>query len=453
MNIIIVGCGKIGRTLTEQLNREAHNVTVIDRNEAVLRRTIESNDVMGVLGNGAVLAVQQEAGIAGADVLIAATDSDEVNMLCCLIAKKEGHCSTIARIRNPEYFSEINYLKDELGLAMVINPELISAHEIVRLLNFPSVIKVDSFSRGKVELIKMLVNSESPICGRRLSELSSVFHFNILICMIERNQEILIPSGDTLLQSGDRLSFIGRPQDAVDFVKRSKPDYVPTKNCIIVGGGRISYYIAEHLKRTHSRCKLKIIEANPERSNFLAEQFPEVTVINGDGSDRQLLLEEGIGKTDAFLSLTGFDEENIMLSLYAGKLTHARIMTKINRIDFEEVTCEMNLGSVIYPKLLTADVILQYVRALSNSAGSNIETLYKLADGRAEAIEFRLEHEPRLIGKRLSELSLRPNVLVASVIRNHEMIKPDGNTVFAQGDRVVIITTNTGLKDLTDILV
>lgn len=452
MNIIIVGCGKVGLTLADHLNRENHDVTIIDKNEKALRHAVEALDVMGVLGNGAILAVQKEAGIQNADVLIAATDSDEVNMLCCLIAKKEANCNTIARIRNPEYSKEISYLRDELNLALVINPELASAREIVRLLRFPSAMKIDSFSKGKIDLIKLAVPKNSDICGMQLHEISSKLKVNVLICTIEREDEMMIPSGSSTILAGDKITFIAKPEDAVAFFKKSSIEYTPTKSCIIVGGGRITYYVAKHLQETKSKCKLKIIESNPERCNFLAEEFPNVTIINGDGSDQQLLMEEGIEHTDAFASLTGFDEENIMLSLYAGKLSRARLITKINRIAFENVTKEMNLGSVIYPKLITADIILQYVRALSNSQGSNIETLYKIADGKAEAIEFKVEDEPLIVGIPFSKLNLRRNVLVANIIRNHKIITPGGSDSLLKGDRVVIITTNTGLNDLKDIL-
>lgn len=452
MNIIIVGCGKAGLTLADHLNRENHNVTIIDKNEKALRHAAEMLDVMGVLGNGAVLAVQKEAGVQTADVLIAATDSDEVNMLCCLIAKKEGNCNTIARIRNPEYSKEINYFRDELNLAMVINPERAAAREIVRLLRFPAAMKIDSFSRGKVDMIKAVVPGHSPICGKTLVDISSLLKGRVLVCVIERGREVFIPSGSSVIESGDKITFIARANDAAEFFRQCGINYTPTRSCMIVGGGRITYYICKYVEDMRYKCRIKIIESNPQRCEFLADEFPNVTIINGDGSDQELLMEEGLPTTEALISLTGFDEENIMLSLYAGKQTTARLVTKINRIAFEDVIKELNLGSVIYPKLITADSILRYVRALSNSQGSNVETLYKIADGRAEALEFKVEDDPMIVGIPFMKLNLKQNILVACISRGEQIITPGGSDSLEKGDRVVVITTNSGLNDLKDIL-
>ena len=452
MNVVVVGCGKVGLTLADHLNRENHNITIIDQNDKALRHAVESLDVLGISGNGAMLRVQQEAGIKDADVLIAATDSDEINMLCCLIAKKEANCSTIARIRDPQYSEELNYLRDELNLAMVINPEMAAAREIERLLRFPSAMKIDSFSGGQLELIRLRVPETSPICGKTLAELAREEKFNALICVIEHGEEVLIPSGNDMIHPGDVISFISKPNEVFQFFQQCGIHYTPVRSCMIVGGGRVTYYIAKYVQEMKLKIKLKILDVDMERCDFLAEEFPDATIINADGTDQEILKKEGIMNTDAFCSLTGFDEENIMLSLYASKLSDTRLITKINRIAFENVIADMNLGSVIYPRQIVADYIVQHVRALENSQGSNVETLYKIADGKAEALEFRVHDDAAFTGKTLTELTFKKNVLVAAIIRDHRIITPRGSDCMKPGDRVIIVTTNAGFHDLKDIL-
>ena len=452
MNIIVVGCGKVGLNLADQLNKEGHNITIIDNDEKELRHAVDFLDVMGIHGNGAMPQTLREAGINDADVLIAATNQDEVNMLCCLFAKKEGHCSTIARIRDPQYTTEIKYLRDELNLAMVINPEMAAAREIERLLRFPSAIKIDSFSRGRLDLIRAKVPENSKLVGIPFYSLKNEIGLDVLVCCIERGEDVLIPKGSDCFMAGDEISFIASPKDITDFFLKLGLEYTPVRDCMIVGGGRVSYYIAKYCKERHLKLKLKIIETNRERCEFLAEEFPECSIINGNGIDQELLKREGIETTDAFCSLTGFDEENIMLSLYAGKLSDTRLVTKVNRISFENVIREMNLGSVIYPKQIIADSIVRYVRALENSKGSNVETLYKIADGRAEAMEFRVLNDPDLINRSFSDMNFKDGVLICGIIRNHKVITPNGSDMMKVGDRVIVVTKNTGYNDLRDIL-
>ncbi len=452
MNIIVVGCGKVGLTIAEQLIKEKHNVTIIDKNEKTLRRAVESIDVLGIQGNGAVLKTQGEAGIRQTDVLIAATDSDEINMLCCLLAKKEANCSTIARIRSPEYTDELAYLRDELNLGMVINPEMSAAREVERLLRFPSAMKIDSFSRGKLDLIRVRVPEESVLCGKQLKELPGLLDMNVLICVIERGKDVLIPSGISDIQAGDIISFIAKPADTKKVLHAIGINYTPVRSCIVVGGGRIAYYLARYVQETRLDIRLKIIDNDYDRCFQLSDEFPKASIVNGDGTDQELLLREGVENTDAFCSLTGFDEENIMLSLYAGKLTNARLITKINRLAFGNVIDEMSLGSVLYPRKIAADAVVQHVRALENSQGSNVETLYKIAEGRAEALEFRVGQDEKLVGHSFAELHFKPNVLVGAIVRGRQIITPRGSDKMLAGDRVIIITTNTGFNDLKDIL-
>ena len=397
MKIIIVGCGKVGTTLAEQLNRENHDITLIDTNEEAIQNISDSADVMGVTGNGAVYQVQMEAGIQDADLLIATTNSDELNMLCCLIAKKAGNCHTIARIRNPEYSSEIRYIREELNLSLAINPELAAAREIARLLRFPSAIKIEPFAKGRIELLKFLIPEHSLLNDMRVMDVVNRLKSNVLICVVERGNDVVIPDGNFVMKKGDKISFIASHQESADFFKKAGVDNNIVKSAMFVGGGKLTHYLCRLLEDT--KIKIKIIERDEERCRQLSELLPKAMIIHGDGTDEQLLLEEGIRQTEAFASLTGFDEENIMLSLYASSQSKAKLITKVNKIAFENVINSLNLGSLIQPKMLTAEIILQYVRAMQNSMGSsNIETLYKIAADKAEALEFRVKEGSPVLG-------------------------------------------------------
>lgn len=451
MKIIIVGCGKVGTTLAEQLNRENHDITLIDTNEEAIQNISDSADVMGVTGNGAVYQVQMEAGIQDADLLIATTNSDELNMLCCLIAKKAGNCHTIARIRNPEYSSEIRYIREELNLSLAINPELAAAREIARLLRFPSAIKIEPFAKGRIELLKFLIPEHSLLNDMRVMDVVNRLKSNVLICVVERGNDVVIPDGNFVMKKGDKISFIASHQGSADFFKKAGVDNNIVKSAMFVGGGKLTHYLFRLLEDT--KIKIKIIERDEERCRQLSELLPKAMIIHGDGTDEQLLLEEGIRQTEAFASLTGFDEENIMLSLYASSQSKAKLITKVNKIAFENVINSLNLGSLIQPKMLTAEIILQYVRAMQNSMGSsNIETLYKIAADKAEALEFRVKEGSPVLGIPLEKLKLIDNLLVACINRGGTIITPRGKDTVEAGDTVIVVTTHTGLNDLTDIL-
>lgn len=451
MKIIIVGCGKVGTTLAEQLNRENHDITLIDTNEEAIQNISDSADVMGVTGNGAVYQVQMEAGIQDADLLIATTNSDELNMLCCLIAKKAGNCHTIARIRNPEYSSEIRYIREELNLSLAINPELAAAREIARLLRFPSAIKIEPFAKGRIELLKFLIPEHSLLNDMRVMDVVNRLKSNVLICVVERGNDVVIPDGNFVMKKGDKISFIASHQGSADFFKKAGVDNNIVKSAMFVGGGKLTHYLCRLLEDT--KIKIKIIERDEERCRQLSELLPKAMIIHGDGTDEQLLLEEGIRQTEAFASLTGFDEENIMLSLYASSQSKAKLITKVNKIAFENVINSLNLGSLIQPKMLTAEIILQYVRAMQNSMGSsNIETLYKIAADKAEALEFRVKEGSPVLGIPLEKLKLIDNLLGACINRGGTIITPRGKDTVEAGDTVIVVTTHTGLNDLTDIL-
>lgn len=392
-----------------------------------------------------------EAGIQDADLLIATTNSDELNMLCCLIAKKAGNCHIIARIRNPEYSSEIRYIREELNLSLAINPELAAAREIARLLRFPSAIKIEPFAKGRIELLKFLIPEHSLLNDMRVMDVVNRLKSNVLICVVERGNDVVIPDGNFVMKKGDKISFIASHQESADFFKKAGVDNNIVKSAMFVGGGKLTHYLCRLLEDT--KIKIKIIERDEERCRQLSELLPKAMIIHGDGTDEQLLLEEGIRQTEAFASLTGFDEENIMLSLYASGQSKAKLITKINKIAFENVINSLNLGSLIQPKMLTAEIILQYVRAMQNSMGSsNIETLYKIAADKAEALEFRVKEGSPILGIPLEKLKLIDNLLVACINRGGTIITPRGKDTVEAGDTVIVVTTHTGLNDLTDIL-
>lgn len=450
MQIIIVGCGNVGATLTEQLSKEGHNITVIDVDGNAVEKVANQHDVMGIVGNGASLAVQNEAGIEDADLMIAVTTSDELNLLCCLIAKKAGDCKTIARVRNPVYNKEIAFIKGELGLSMVINPEYAAACEISRLLKFPSAIKVDIFAKGRIELLKCKLGEGSVLHGRPLTYISGGLGCEVLICAVERGEEVFIPDGSFELREKDIITVVASSRNANEFFRKIGMTMNRIKSCIIVGGGETTYYLAKQL--LPMGVGIKIIEQSKERCNELSELLPQAMIIHGDGTDRNLLDEEGLPRIHAFVSWTSLDEENIMLSLYAKSVSKAKTITKVHRISYDEIIDSLDLGSVLYPKNITAEYILQYVRAMQNSIGSNVETLYRLIENKVEALEFRVNEQSELVGVPLKELRLKDNLLIACINRKGIIITPGGQDSIMLGDTVVVVTTNQGFHDLKDIL-
>lgn len=450
MQIIIVGCGNVGSTLTEQLSKEGHDITVIDRISERVENAVNQYDVMGIVGNGASFHIQNEADIEHADLLIAVTTSDELNMLCCLIAKKAGNCSTIARVRNPVYGKEINYLKEELGLSMVINPEQAAALEISRLLRFPSAIKVDTFAKGRVEIMKCKVADDSPLCDKSLMEISSILHGEVLICTVERGEEVFIPDGRFVIRARDVISFVASPKHANLFFKKIGMVTDRIRRVMIVGGGETGYYLTKILMSMGM--EVTLIERDKERCNELAEMIPNALIIHGDGTERNLLQEEGLSQMQAFVSCTNMDEENVMLSLFARHVSKAKTVTKIHRIAYDEIIEGLDLGSVFYPKYITADYIVRYVRAMQNSIGSNVETLYRLIEDKVEALEFQVKEEAGVTGIPLKDMKLKENLLVCCINRKGTIITPGGQDTIEPGDTVIVVTTQTGFHDLRDIL-
>ena len=451
MNIIIVGCGKVGSALAEQLASEDHDITVIDTNSDAVERVTEVADVMGTVGNGVVYYVQKDAGIEYADMFIAMTGSDELNLLCCLIAKKSSSCRTIARVRNPDYLTERGFIKEKLGISMIINPEMEAANEITRLFTIPSAISVDTFARGRIELLETRLPIGSPIAGSPIKSAMGRLSGKILICAIERGRDVIIPTGDTVLNEGDKISFVATHRDSGAFFKKAGIAKNHIKTIIIVGGGKITFYLAKKLSEYGFR--VKIIEKNREHCEFLNSILPsDIVIINGDGSDQRLLLEEGIADADGFASITDIDEENIMLSLYVGANFKAKTVTKINKLNFEGIIDRLSLGSVIYPKYITSEMIISYVRALENSTGSGVQTLYNIVGGKVQALEFAVRTESKAVGVPLCDLDLKKNILLCCISRHGKIIIPSGQDTIQVGDSVVVVTTERGLNDLKDIV-
>lgn len=451
LKIIIVGCGSVGKALAEQLSKEGHDLTLIDQDAEVLSSLTNLFDVMGVVGNGASYSVQIEAGINDTDLIIAVTNSDELNLLCCTVAKQVADCAAIARVRTPDYNEESNYLREKLGLAMVLNPEYEAARESARVLYLPTALEINSFAHGQVEMIKFKVPDYSVLDGKPIHMISSELDScKILICGIERNGDVYIPSGNSMVHSGDIISFVATRRNAKAFLDNIGVNTKQVKNTMIVGGGKASYYLAQQL--LHMGINVKIIERNKKRCEDLSVMLPNAIIINGDGTDTELLMEEGIEFAESFVPLTGTDTENVMLTLYAKQVSNAKVITKINRSTFKNVINKLELGSVVYPEQLTCEAILKYVRAKKDSYNSNIQTLYHMFDARVEAIEFLVEKESKVTNIPLMELSLKTNLLISFINRNGRIIIPSGQDSIQIGDTVMIVTTHTGFDELDDIL-
>ena len=450
LNIIIVGCGKVGMTLIEQLSKEGHDITIIDKNAAKVQEMSNLYDIMGLVGNGASYSVQMEAGIENADLIIAVTASDELNLLCCTVAKQVGDCAAIARVRTPDYSKEAGYLREKLGLTMIINPDLEASLETARILYLPTALEVNSFAHGQAEIVKFKIPEGNLLDGMTIATLGKSITNDILICAIEREGEVYIPGGNFQMAKDDIVSFVAPRRHIRSFLKKIGFKTKQVKDAMIVGGGKASYYLAKQL--IAMGIDVKIIEQNKERCEELSILLPEAIIINGDGTDEEVLREEGIEYAQAFIPLTGIDEENIMLTLHAKQVSNAKLITKINRSTFKNVISKLDLGSVIYPRYITSEAIIAYVRAKKNSTNSNIETLYHMFDNRAEAIEFRVDEPSSVTGIPLKDLMLKNDLLVSFIYRNGKVQIPSGLDTIEVGDTVMIVTTHTGLDNIQDII-
>ena len=450
LRIIIVGCGKVGRTLVEQLSQEGHDITIVDRGGQKAQALANLYDIMGVQGNGASYGVLKEAGIETADLLIAVTQSDELNLLCCTVGKQVANCAAIARVRTPDYSREVGYLREKLGLAMIINPEMEAAAEAARILYLPTALEIDSFAHGQADLIKFKVPEGNVLDGMNLITLGQRIAPDILICAAERDGQVIIPRGQYTIRAGDILSFAASRAVGKKFLEDIGFKTNRVRNAMLIGGGRAAYYLARQL--LSMGIQVKIIEISRERCEELSILLPKAVIINGDGTNEDLLREEGIERAEAVVALTGIDEENILLTLFARRVSQAKTITKINRITFQDVINSLDLGSVIYPKYITSEAIIRYVRAMKESMDSNIETLYHMFDHRAEAVEFRVDAPSGVTDIPLKDLQLKDSLLVCAIYRDGKVRIPNGQDAIRVGDTIMVVTTHTGFSDIRDIL-
>ncbi len=450
MKIIIVGGGKVGLTLAETLRAEDHDISLIDPDAAVLEYVSTEYDILGVQGSGVCCGDLKEAGADRADLLIATSSQDELNILSCVIASRMGTNRCIARVRDPNLTGQLPFMRDKLGLSSMVNPELYAAGEISRIIRMPSAIRVDSFAKGRIDLAEIKVEADSSLAGQKLSQLPSIFKSKLLICAVNRENDVIIPSGDFVLEAGDKIHVTAPHADLASFFKQIGMTTHKIRNVMIVGGGRIAYYLTRQL--LDSGIAVKIIEIDRDRCAELSNAFPKAKVICADGTNQDTLISEGLSSVNAFVALTGVDEENIILSMYAKQQGAAKVITKINKPSLKQMTESVGLDSLISPKMLTANMIVRYVRAVQNSEGSNISTLYKLLDGQVEAIEFVAREGSRVLDEPLVHLQLKKDLLIAGIIRGGKVIIPSGRDCIEAGDSVIVVTANRYFRDLDEIL-
>ncbi|MBQ7353301.1 MAG: Trk system potassium transporter TrkA [Clostridia bacterium] len=449
MKIVIIGLGTIGKTVLKSLSFMDHTITIIDEDKDKVESLIEKYDVFGVVGNGACLDIQKEANMSDCDLAIALTNSDELNVFACLVAKKIGVKNTIARVRNPDYTKQIADMKDELGISMIVNPEKETADEIFNLINLPSISQMEHFAKGKVLLVEIIVNSGSLLVGETLISLSKKLKTKVLVCAVQRGNEVIIPSGNFMFETGDRVHFTSDASSLREFLAEAKLEKSPFKDIMIVGGDKIGFYLASELST--KKYNIKLVESDKDRCEELADLLPRVTVIYGNGTQHDLLTEEGIEAMDAFVALTDIDEENMIVSMFANKMKVTKTITQIKSDDLIDMLGELGIQNTVSPKKIVADKITSYIRALANSRGSNVLTLYRLVNNQVEALEFSARTKEDFYNKPLKALRTKKNCLIACIIRENEVIIPDGNSQIQLGDNVIVVTTHQNFDDLTDV--
>lgn len=449
MKIVIAGGGKVGSVLCSELSFEGNDIILIEKDAKKLDALISKNDIAGIVGNGASYDVQTEANVEDCDIFIAVTPQDEVNIMAAILAKKLGAHFTIARVRNPEYSQHIDFVRESLGISLMINPELESARNIASIIKFPTVLSLQSFANNRVNLVELEISKNSPLTGLSLNDFRHTYG-DILVSIIQRGDETLIPSGENTLRTGDHVYVIGTRKDISRFYKKVGSEKSKIHSVLIVGGGRITYYLIHLLKGY--KMNIKVIERDLAAAQMLSETFPEIEVIHGDGTDQEFLEEEGIEDCDAFVSLTGVDEENIITSLYASQKEISKIITKVNRTLLLKIFGTLGMEAIITPKRVIANTIIRFVRSLTNTVVSNVEALYRLADNQAEAIQFKVKIGSRVIGTPLEELRTKPNLLIGYIIRGPRLILPGGQDEIRAGDQVIVITKEKKFDDIDDIL-
>lgn len=451
MNIIIAGCGKIGSTILASLVKEGHDVVALDNNAAVIAELSNMYDVMGVCGNAADCETLEEAGIAQAELFVAVTDSDELNMLSCFFAKRMGAKQIIARIRNPEYNDKsLRFIREQLDLSFPINPEFLAAKELFNILKLPSAVKIETFSSRNFEMIELRLKPDSMLDGMKLMDMRSRFKGKFLVCAVQRGEEVYIPDGNFELRSGDRIGLTATPAEIHKLFRSIGVLQKQARTVMILGGSRTAYYLAKMLISIGT--SVTIVEKDRELCRQLCELLPKAVIIHGDGAQQEVLLEEGLPSMDAFVALTGMDEENILISIFASSQNVPKVISKVNRDELAAMAERLGLDCIVSPKKMIADVLTSYARALQNSLGSNIETLYHIMDDKAEVLEFNAKADLALAGIPLKDLPIQANTLIAGIIRDRKSIIPTGEDSILPGDKVVVITADRRLQDLSDIV-
>ena len=451
MNIIIVGGGKVGTTLANLFSTEGHSVTIIDTAPKLIENIVNDYDVIGYCGNGASFPVQNEAGVSACDIFIAVTGSDELNIMSCLVAEKLGAKHSVARVRNPEYSLQMDFLKESLGIDLVINPDYESANEIFRAIEFPAASKVESFAKGRIDLAEITIEENSPLNGLALFDLKKEIKVPMLVCAVQRGDEVIIPSGDFVIKAGDTIHFTAAKHNLSKILKALDMKTRKIKSVLILGGSRSAYYLAKALIK--AGIKVTLVESDIGRATELETALSEATVICADGTDTEFLNEYHIENIGATVALADTDEENMVFSIYAATHNVEKTICKITRPALIKMLPSVSINTtVMYPQSITSNIILRYVRAVNNTKGSQVETLYRLLYGKAEAAEFIVSENSALVGKTLREITLKPNVIIACVSRKGTVIIPDGNTTVEAGDSVIVITAGQGISDLDEIV-
>ena len=447
MKIILVGGGKVGSALCRSLVAENHDVVLIEQDEAVLNHLTKRYDIIGILGNGANFKVLEQANIESCDIFISMTEHDEVNMVSAVLAKKMGAKETVVRVRNPEYSNPYFKEKNILGFSLIVNPELLAARAIANIIDFPNALSVERFAGGLVSLMEFIVRKDSNICQMSMADFRKRFG-NVIICAIERDHKLMIPSGNMILEDKDRIFVTGDRIDMMLFHNYLKSRVV--KSLLIVGAGKIAYYLLKILK--DSRIETKVIEVNSERATFFSENFPKLYIVQGDGTTKDVLLEESAQHYDAVATLTGVDEENIITSMFLDSIGVQKNITKVNRTSLLEIINTPDFSSIITPKTIAVDTIMHFIHGRANAQYSDLQAIHHLANGQVETIQLLIKEENKMTGKPLSNLKFKKDILIAAIIRNGKTIFPTGEDTLEVGDKLVVITLLSNITKIYDLL-
>ena len=447
MKIVLVGGGKVGFALCRSLVAEKHDVVLIEQNEAVLNHIVSRFDIMGLLGNGADFAILEQAGVQECDIFIALTEYDEVNMISAVLAKKMGAKETIVRVRNPEYSNAYFKEKNILGFSLIVNPELLAARAISNIIDFPNALSVERFAGGRVSLMEFVIKDSSGLCQMPISDFRKKFG-NIIVCAMERDHQLMIPSGDVTIQDKDRIFVTGNRVDMMLFHNYFKSRAV--KSLLIVGAGKIAYYLLGILK--DSRIDTKVIEINPERARFFSEKFPNLYIVQGDGTAKDILLEESAPSYDAVATLTGVDEENIITSMFLDRVGVHKNITKVNRTSLLEIIHAPDFSSIITPKSIAVDAIMHFIRGRVNAQYSDLQAMHHLANGQIETLQFQIKEANKMTAKPLSQLKLKKGVLIAAIIRKGKTIFPTGEDILEVGDKLLVTTLLSNITKIYDLI-